>query len=602
MGARRQRGIALVALLAAIALGASYYLYAGLNAEPSRQGLARSAHDAEVLARAKAALIGQVTGNTASADEINPGRLPCPEALADAGTANEGLPSGATGTNPFGVCGPGAIGRLPWKALGVDKLLDSSGEPLWYAVGAQWVQPSAGATLVINSETPVAGGLSRSGTDAVAIVFAPGAALPGQNRSAVNGSSPPQVANYLEGENATPGDAVFAAQSPGPAFNDRSLLLTRAELLPHIEAAVADRFERQLAPGIRSAYSTAPWAAQPTLPFAVPFGDPSVSPTSRFRGDASTTRGLLPVTYSTSGACSPAPCTPAPCSAMDPRCDFAFLAWQPAAVTVTGTGGATYREHTCTASGSPQVLTCRIRASTSLLGFANWMRLSVTVRASNVGMGLRALNGGVQVGGISASMVNAPVGYTIDSATLNTDGSASVTLSTGFDSGSGSILAVLGSLTCTIFFIPLCYEYTMSVPMALFSDHPVVDPSNATTSWFFRNRWHETAHYAVAPTVAPSQAAPRGCNTLPAATRPCLQAAFLPSTAIDDGALRGLVLFAGQPLATAARPAGQVRPSADPLDWFEDANTAAQSPYAARAPGLMAQRNFNDRVVVLDSN
>lgn len=605
MNKKSQSGIALVALLGAIALGVSYFLYDRLNASPSSVALARSAHDAAVLSSAKAALVGQVALNTAGATEVNPGRLPCPEALADAGTANEGLPAMASVGNPFGVCAAGAVGRLPWKLLGLEKPVDSSGEPLWYAVGPGWVQPAAGATLVINSDTPAAGGLNLSGTDALAILFAPSVALPGQARTAVDGAAALQVANYLDGENSAPLDLVFVAQAAGAAFNDRALALTRAELLPHIEAAVADRFERQVAPGIRNAYSTAPWTATPTLPFAVPFGDPSAAPANRFKGAAGTTRGLLPATYASAGACAPVPCTPAACDPLaDPRCDPAFLAFQPAAVTVTSTGGATYQEHSCSAAGTPQVLTCAIRASTSLPSFANWMAFDMTVRISNAAMGLRAVNGTVVVGGVDTGTVNAPFGYTVNSAVLNADaaGSATIAISSRFASGSGSILAALGSLTCTIFFIPLCYEYTISVPVALLSDHPVVDPANASTNWFFRNRWHELTHYAVAPSVAPSQAAPRGCTTLPSASTPCLQASYLSSPSAGEGSLRGVVLFAGRSLATAARPGGQVRPSGDPLDWFEDLNAGAQSPYATRAPDLAPQRAFNDRVVVLDHN
>lgn len=600
----------LIAMLAALALGASYFVYAGLNRGTSTLAVQQAAHDAEVLARAKRALIGLVATNTASAAEPNPGRLPCPEALADAGTANEGLPAGATGGNPLGACGPVAIGRLPWKALGIDKLVDSAAEPLWYAVAANWVPATAATELLINSETPALGGLTLSGTDAVAIIFAPGAALPGQPRAAISGAVAPQVASYLDGENAAPLDAAFVAGAAGAAFNDRSLALSRAELLPHIEAAVADRFERQLARAMRDAYSTAPWTSTPTLPFAAPFGDPSVAPANLFQGAAGTTRGLLPASYATTGACTCAPapcaCTPAACDATaDARCDASFVTWLPAATTVAGTGGATYREHSCSVAGTPPVLNCAIRASTTLLSFSSWMSFDIGVRASNVAMALRRVNGTVPVSGVdtsSGASVNPPYGYAVGSAQLNTDGSATLVLSSRFASGSGTPLAVLGALTCNILGIPLCYEYTLSIPIMLLSDHAAVDPADAATNWFYRNRWHELAHYAVAAGVAPDQAAPRSCNTVPAAVNPCLEAAFLSTATADPGAVRGLVVFAGQPLATAARPAGQVRPSADPLDWFEDANVDVQTPYAVRAPALLSNRSFNDRIVVLDHN
>jgi len=211
-------------------------------------------------------------------------------------------------------------------------------------------------------------------------------------------------------------------------------------------------------------------------------------------------------------------------------------------------------------------------------------------------MALRQLNGTVPISGVDTATVNAPYGYTINSASLNPDGSATIQLSSRFASGSGSILAVLGSLTCTILFIPLCYEYNLSIPIAMLSDHAAVDPSNASTNWFYRNRWHEQAHYAIATGVAPSKVAPRSCTTGGAGATACLTADYLPTTAYAGNSVRGLVMFAGQPLA------GQARPSANPADWFEDANAAAASPYVARAPALFAPRSFNDRIVVVDHN
>src|SRR3954470_8583376 len=172
---RRQRGVALIALLAIIALGATYLIYAALNANTASAAVERSKRDSQVLQQAKAALIGQIALQAANSAEPNPGRLPCPESLADAGKANEGLPANATVGNPFGYCGAGGtvVGRLPWKALGVDKLQDSATEPLWYAVAPNWVIQTPAGNTTINSDNPPSGGLTATitGEDAIAVIF-----------------------------------------------------------------------------------------------------------------------------------------------------------------------------------------------------------------------------------------------------------------------------------------------------------------------------------------------------------------------------------------------------------------------------------------------
>ena len=77
---KRERGAALLALLAVIMLGASWLLVSKLNAE---SGLAQAAYkerNAAVLNRAKQALIGYVAAQAVKTAEPNPGALPCPEA------------------------------------------------------------------------------------------------------------------------------------------------------------------------------------------------------------------------------------------------------------------------------------------------------------------------------------------------------------------------------------------------------------------------------------------------------------------------------------------------------------------------------------------
>ena len=162
-----QRGFALIAIVSLLVLMSAYLLVKQLNASTTAD---KSNHNAKVLNRAKQALIGYVAQHTALASEDNPGRLPCPEAAANYGDpAQEGIAA------PF--CTLPAVGRLPWRTLGLDKLVDAALEPLWYVVSPGWALPSSGATLTINSNTTGQLTIDGVANDAVALIIAPGAAF-----------------------------------------------------------------------------------------------------------------------------------------------------------------------------------------------------------------------------------------------------------------------------------------------------------------------------------------------------------------------------------------------------------------------------------------
>ena len=120
---RAQRGLALLGLLAVIVLVFAWILTSRLNAANSSVSVDRE-HNAKVLARAKSALIGYMAQRAATAGENNPGSLPCPEAPADFNVP------GAEGT-ANGNCSLPAVGRLPWRTIGVEKLVDAAGETIW---------------------------------------------------------------------------------------------------------------------------------------------------------------------------------------------------------------------------------------------------------------------------------------------------------------------------------------------------------------------------------------------------------------------------------------------------------------------------------------
>lgn len=71
--------------------------------------------------------------------------------------------------------------------------------------------PACGSCLAVNPPGPVA--------DKQIVVIAGGSALPGQVRS--TNAQKGTIATYLEGENATPGDDIFARSISSNTFNDR---------------------------------------------------------------------------------------------------------------------------------------------------------------------------------------------------------------------------------------------------------------------------------------------------------------------------------------------------------------------------------------------
>ena len=142
MSARRQHGAALLALAAILVLGVTWTLVSAFSTAGRSAALA--AHNARLLAEAKSALIAWVAANALEAAEQNPGRLPCPQAWGDVGSANEGR-AAAVCANP--------VGWLPWRTLGLPAMLDASGRQLWYVVSPGWHLPNASASLTINSDT-----------------------------------------------------------------------------------------------------------------------------------------------------------------------------------------------------------------------------------------------------------------------------------------------------------------------------------------------------------------------------------------------------------------------------------------------------------------
>ncbi len=297
------RGFALMLVLLLIGAGVGAALLSFFS--PNTLTLESDQKTADALAQVKAALIAYAVTRGGITGADRPGEFPCPDTNAP-GTAFYGLQNG--------TCGGGAValGRVPWRTLGIPEPKDSAGETLWYAVANPFRRnpPNAG---VINSDTRgniivyAADGVTPLTTEAVAVIFAPGRAVGGQTRGGANQNI---ATNYLETSNGidnadpAPPTGPFIAgrlRAPNnPNYNDRLLYITTREFMPAVEMRVV-REIRVALEGYRanSACQCYPWAdTWPRL-------------SGSFNSDVGVNRGRFPLdaypeSWSPSGTVPPA--------------------------------------------------------------------------------------------------------------------------------------------------------------------------------------------------------------------------------------------------------------------------------------------------------
>ncbi|MDX9885864.1 hypothetical protein [Thauera sp.] len=226
----RARGQALIAALLLVTVLAAGALLANGDLRAHAEALAH-ARSLEALAQARSALIGYAI----SYEERHPGEgygfLPCPD-------------SGNDGSTPIGACGArgvAAIGRLPWRTLGLPDLRDGWGECLWYAVAGSakhnpkpltlnWDSPGQFELLTASADRlPVAAPDGR----AIAVVFAPGRALDGQVR-------PPGRPFGCSGSDSAPADLAQYLDESYPPGATGPVQITQAALRPGEESAAND--------------------------------------------------------------------------------------------------------------------------------------------------------------------------------------------------------------------------------------------------------------------------------------------------------------------------------------------------------------------------
>jgi hypothetical protein len=247
--ARKQRGVALLVILVALGLLVGM-LAIGFAGDLLRQNQSQQ-RTTDALAQAREALIGWSVQRTSSVTLPNarPGELPCPD------QNNDGFEDG--------TCVPGALGRVPWKTLGIPEPRDGAGETFWYALAGPFRIWAVNANQIDNDTkgniTVYSGSSSTVMTsEAVAVIFAPGAVLGAQDRGCTVGvnctatgqctTSPASLTpkcnptNYLDttggANNATTNGPYISAQ-PSDTFNDRLLVITTDSLITPVEQRAA---------------------------------------------------------------------------------------------------------------------------------------------------------------------------------------------------------------------------------------------------------------------------------------------------------------------------------------------------------------------------
>jgi len=555
-----QRGFAMIALLALAALIGAFLIASSLNRTAADVSNERGDRNMNALRNAKTALIAYAANEQwqlykTPGTYFQPGALPCPDRNDD-GDADCILPNTAS-----------LIGRLPFTTLGIDDLRDASGERLWYALSHDFrklrctsippppTPPSPSGCTTINSDTQ--GQLTVVGTapatQVVAVLFAPGEALQGQNRDPANATAHNNPLNYLEGPPnlGDPVNYIFTSAQPSNTFNDRVLVITKAELMAAVEPVVAANIERDVKPLLQDYFSK--WNR---YPFAVPFVSPPVDQ-SAYLGSSPTTSGLLPVT-------STAP-----------------LGWQNPTVTQTGgTAGTVVDSWSCSIS-SP-TLTCTVHYTDGSDQYNARPDIKLEIFLTNA----------------SGAFADAPSGSPTlpeDMTMFRANGSAPYVHNPppyGYWSSQGSIVPTWTFVGGTLTYAGRLQNAGDQMNASIISFSLPAPPgylprlTNPSTTapnidWFISNQWYRQTYYAVAPgwvSGAVGACSPPTCLTVN-------------NLAAPTNNKRAILVLGGRALD------GQTHPSGNVGDYLEGQNaTPADLIFEHRAG---SPTTINDRVVVV---
>lgn len=559
---KRQRGYAAAIFLVLLIMGFLASLVSQLSAVDSGTAAERNLANAAVLREARNALLAwaarhpQNPGNRIAAPcqpvdgagalpfcPDRPGALPCPDINND-GWADEPCNTFASQT-----------GRFPWRTLNAPDLRDDSGERLWYAVSANFRhQTTHVAGFAVNAFTPgnlrmcangtacTAGNpLQEIATGLAAVVMAPRAALPGQDRS---GAGVNQANQYLEARNQFP-SLIFDAGPPTATFNDSVLSISQTELMDAVVPIVADRLRTTVIPAIQASYNpTAALSARwQGLPYPVAFSDPRVA---SFDGTGaalpSPMEGLLPA-HNSAG------------TVFWINGTARFVAGEPPGSSLN-----------CTIDGAG-IYNCSTNLNTGTFP------ATVTI--------------GAQVRNVGRAFV-LPYDATATSIALVSNVS---TVNTVQHAAFGSM-----NVDADVFF-----QLTIVGNPAQFSLlRPRLNPAltdttlafSAQTAWFTRNNWRQNIYYAVAPqpggqTWATSCSAPGAPGCLLLTTQDLAS-----GTTVVTNNLNGMLVLAGRSLVALGAPDN------NPANYLELANRPPGGNHLQFVTGP-ARPNFNDRAVAI---
>ena len=249
-----QSGAVLFVMLVILVIGAAALLVSALNSSSVKN--ARDQTTVDALAKAKEALISYAVIYGDRHSGYASGYLPCPDPNGTgSGITKEGSSETCTGTNIS------TLGRLPWKTLGLQPLLDGNGECLWYAVsGTYQNNPSTGNLMnwdnnglfqILSSSSVILAGQTAD-SYAVAAIFSPGVVLGGQSQNrSPDGSAPLcggnyTATNYLDRDtaiganNATPSTVALAisqffAAGATANINDQIIYITKSDIFNAIK-------------------------------------------------------------------------------------------------------------------------------------------------------------------------------------------------------------------------------------------------------------------------------------------------------------------------------------------------------------------------------
>jgi hypothetical protein len=528
-----QNGVALLVLMVVVVLGVSAFLVSiAKYLDPVTLDRNRNA---EVLQQAKTALIGHVATQVLDLSNDFPGRLPCPEAPGTAGGTSEGLKAG--------TCAPSFpvnknIGRLPWRTLGIDKLVDAANEPLWYAVSPDWAN-NGSTPPPINSGTPGQFAVDGAG-DVVAVIIAPGRPLntnPGANQVAAGCAARLQVRNdrahntafanapnlldYLECQNATPLDGTFGVavvdNAVNEASNDQLITITARDIMSAIQGPLAERLQRTVAPML-SEFSDRWVSGNKFLPYALPFVPPEDNtPVSQHCGPLAPgpqqREGLLPV-------------------AGNPLAGDCSSSW-----TGLGVSGSGIRNDGCTTNGATGRVTCTFTyyytsGLAAFLGLGSGPSVTATIQAvaPRAAASFRDPLQPADITGTSGPATTMSTAFTVSP---QTDGNVGLQLNATVNGANLCTDTPLLSLVCEVLALIPILGMTSDTAQVEFPQlaEPVLQGSKLSTEalngqappfnlltpasgnphyWFMQNQWYRYTYYAVSESA--SAAGPAGTN------------------------------------------------------------------------------------------